>query len=103
MENEVKNGQPQLNIELSPEVAGGTYCNLAIITHSPAEFITDFVKIMPGMPKAQVQSRIILTPQHAKRFMRALQDNIAKYESIHGLIKETPNIEPLMKGPIAQA
>lgn len=102
MENDIKNQQPQLNIELSPETAEGTYCNLAIITHSHAEFITDFVKIMPGMPKAKVQSRIILTPQHAKRFMRALQDNIAKYESVHGPIKET-NAEPMMRGPVAQA
>lgn len=101
-ENEIKSGQQQLNIELSPEIAEGTYCNLAIITHSHAEFITDFVKIMPGMPKAKVQARIILTPQHAKRLMRALQDNISKYESVHGLIKET-NAEPMMRGPVAQA
>lgn len=101
-ENEIKNGQPQLNIELTPEIADGIYCNLAIITHSHAEFITDFVKMMPGMPKAKVQARIILTPQHAKRFMRALQDNISKYESVHGPIKDT-NVEPMMRGPIAQA
>lgn len=101
-EFENKAGQQQLNIELSPEVAEGTYCNLAIITHSHAEFITDFVKIMPGMPKAKVQARIILTPQHAKRLLRALQDNISKYESVHGHIKET-NAEPMMRGPVAQA
>ena len=78
----------QLNIELSEEVAEGTYANLAVITHSNAEFIVDFVKMMPGIPKAKVKSRIILTPQHAKRLFRALKDNIVKYESIHGTIKE---------------
>ena len=95
----------QLNIELSEEVAEGTYSNLAIITHSNSEFIIDFVKVMPGVPKAKVKSRIVLTPQHAKRLLNALKDNISKYESIHGMIKETEvNAIPLnMGGPTAQA
>jgi hypothetical protein len=78
----------QLNIELTDEIAEGTYSNLAIITHSPSEFIVDFVKMMPGVPKAKVKSRIILTPQHAKRLMKALADNIHKYEGQHGTIKD---------------
>jgi hypothetical protein len=68
----------QISIELNEEIAQGVYSNLAIITHSSAEFILDFVRIMPGVPKAQVKSRIILTPEHAKRLMLALKDNIAK-------------------------
>ena len=78
MENEKNNNQ--LQIELKEEVAQGTYANLAIITHSSSEFIVDFVRVMPGLPKAGVQSRIVLTPEHAKRLMYALQENVAKYE-----------------------
>ena len=78
----------QINIELSEEVAEGTYANLAIISHSASEFVVDFIKIMPGVPKAKVKSRIILTPQHAKRLVMALADNIRKYEQIHGTIEE---------------
>jgi len=81
-----KQGQ-QLNIQLDDAIAQGTYSNLAIISHSPAEFVVDFVRIMPGMPKAPVKSRIILTPEHAKRLLMALQENIMKYESINGTIK----------------
>jgi hypothetical protein len=73
-----ENKQNQINIELSDEMAEGIYSNLAIITHSNAEFIIDFVKMMPGVPKAKVKSRIILTPQHAKRLMNALRENISK-------------------------
>ena len=82
----------QINIELKEEVAQGTYSNLAIITHSTSEFVIDFVRIMPGLPKADVKSRIILTPEHAKRLLLALKDNISKFESSHGTIKveETP-------------
>lgn len=100
-------GQKQLNIELSEEIADGIYSNLAIITHSNAEFILDFVRVMPGMPKARVKSRIVLTPQHAKRLMRALQDNVVKYESVHGKIPESQSPEggiPMgFSGPVAQA
>lgn len=76
----------QINIELTEEVAQGTYSNLAIITHSSSEFVVDFVRIMPGIPKAKVKSRIVLTPEHAKRLMLALQENIKKFESHHGTI-----------------
>jgi hypothetical protein len=95
----------QLNIELSEEIADGIYSNLAIITHSNSEFVIDFVKVMPGVPKAKVKSRIVLTPQHAKRLLAALQDNVQKFESVHGVIKQTESIGiPLnFGGPTAQA
>ena len=103
---EEKNNPNQLNIELSEEIAEGIYSNLAIITHSNSEFVIDFIKLMPGVPKAKVKSRIVLTPQHAKRLMKALKDNISKFESIHGTIKDTeaPNTIPMnFGGPTAQA
>ena len=78
----------QLNIELTEEIAEGTYSNLALITHSQSEFVLDFIRIMPGVPKARVKSRVIMTPQNAKRLMKSLADNIAKYESAHGPIKD---------------
>ena len=97
----------QINIELSEEQAEGIYTNLAMITHSPSEFIIDFIKMMPGVPKAKVKSRIILTPQHAKRLLKALGENIKKYESIHGTITvpEGPEGMPpfTLGGPTAQA
>jgi hypothetical protein len=95
----------QLNIEISEEVAEGTYANLAIITHSHAEFVIDFVNVMPGTPKSKVKSRIILTPQHAKRFMKALTENIQKYETLNGEIKDLEEIQlPLnFGGPAPQA
>ena len=83
---EEQNNNGQLQIELREEVAQGTYANLAIITHSSSEFILDFVRVMPGIPKAGVQSRIIVAPEHAKRLLRALEDNIAKYERVFGPI-----------------
>ena len=86
--NDQQNIPNQLNIEISEEVAEGSYANLAIITHSHAEFVIDFVNVMPGTPKSKVKSRIILTPQHAKRFMKALTENNDKYKSVNGLIKE---------------
>ncbi len=98
--------QGQINIELTEEMAQGTYANLAIITHSSSEFVLDFVRIMPGAPKAQVKSRIVLTPEHAKRLMFALQDNIKRYESQHGLINandKTPGIPPIGFAPKAEA
>lgn len=79
--------ETQLKIELSPEVAEGIYSNLAIISHSSSEFVVDFVRIMPGTPKANVKSRIILTPEHAKRLLFALQDNVARYEAQFGKIR----------------
>ena len=78
----------QINIELKEDVAQGTYSNLAIITHSSSEFILDFVRVMPGIPKAEVKSRVILTPEHAKRLLMALNENIEKYEKMHGPIKK---------------
>jgi hypothetical protein len=90
-----EDNQNQLNIELSEEVAQGTYSNLAIITHSPSEFVVDFVRVVPGVPKAQVKSRIILTPEHAKRLMKALQDNLQKYENMYGTIQIQGGYEPM--------
>lgn len=84
MENQ--NPDNQLQIELKEEVAQGTYANLAIITHSSSEFVLDFVRVLPGLPKAGVQSRVILAPEHAKRLQRALEENIAKYERAFGPI-----------------
>lgn len=81
-----ENESTQLQIELKPEVAEGTYANLAIITHSSCEVILDFIGMMPGMPKAAVKSRIVMAPEHAKRLLFALQDNIQKYESQFGEI-----------------
>ena len=96
--------QPHLDIELSEEVAEGIYSNLAIINHSASEFVVDFVTLMPGVPKAKVKSRIVLTPQHAKRFLKALGENIHRYEQANGEIKdvEQPQI-PLNFGPAGQA
>lgn len=96
----------QINIELSEEVAEGTYSNLAVITHSNTEFVVDFIRLMPGAPKAKVKSRIILTPEHAKRLMLALNDNIQKFEKLHGKIKvDDGNQMPPMNfgGSTAQA
>ncbi len=97
--------EQQLNIELSEEMADGTYANLAIITHSFAEFVIDFVNVMPNVPKAKVKSRIVMTPQHAKRVMRALIDNIKRFESQYGNIKdqETPTMPFNFGAPPAQA
>ncbi len=103
MEN---NNQPnQLNIEISEETAEGQYANLAVITHSHAEFVIDFVNVMPGTPKSKVKSRIILTPQHAKRFMNALVENIDRFEAINGPIKDLEAVDLPMNfgGPTAQA
>ena len=95
----------QLNIEISEEVSEGTYANLAIITHSHAEFVIDFVNVMPGTPKSKVKSRIVLTTFHAKRFMKALVENINKFEATSGTIQDMEQVEiPFtFGGPIAQA
>src|ERR1700743_310344 len=79
--------EKQLNIELSEEIAEGVYSNLAIITHSSSEFVLDFIRVMPGVPKAKVKSRIILTPEHAKRLISALEENLEKFEAVNGRIK----------------
>ena len=95
----------QLNIEISEEVSEGEYANLAIITHSHAEFVIDFVNVMPGTPKSKVKSRIILTPFHAKRFMKAMIDNVKKFEASNGNIQDMDQVElPFtFGGPPAQA
>ena len=96
----------QINIELSEEVAEGVYSNLAVITHSQAEFVTDFIQMMPGMPKAKVRSRIVMSPQSTKRLMRAMIENVQRYEQAHGVIEDTENMPfPPMNfgGPASQA
>jgi|SRR5690554_1552726 len=105
MSEHKKNPKPgQINIELDENVAQGIYSNLAIINHSPSEFVIDFVTIMPGIPKSKVKSRIILTPQHAKRLMKALSENVKRFENAHGEIKDydQPQI-PLNFGPTGEA
>lgn len=96
----------QINIELPEDIADGQYSNLAIITHSNAEFVIDFVKVMPGVKKAKVKSRVVLTPQHAKRFLAALAENVKKFESIHGEIQALEEIKEIpmnFGGPTAEA
>ncbi|MBK8969445.1 MAG: DUF3467 domain-containing protein [Lewinellaceae bacterium] len=85
---ENKNQQPAINIEISEEIAEGIYSNLAIISHSNSEFVVDFIRLMPNVPKAKVKSRIVLTPQHAKRLLNALKDNLQKFEMQFGTIDE---------------
>lgn len=104
MSNQVDNPS-QLNIEISEEVSEGEYANLAIITHSHAEFVIDFVNVMPGTPKSKVKSRIILTPFHAKRFMKAMIENVKKFETANGTIQDMEQIEVpfTFGGPPAQA
>lgn len=99
------NQSNQINIEISDETAEGEYANLAIITHSHAEFVIDFVNVMPGTPKSKVKSRIILTPFHAKRFMKAMADNVKKFEAANGVIQDMESVEIPFNfgGPAAQA
>ena len=105
MSDENKQQPAQLNIEISEEVAEGNYSNLAIITHSHAEFVIDFVNVMPGTPKSKVKSRVILTPQHAKRFMKALTEYVNRFEQLNGKIQDLEDVQlPLnFGGPTAQA
>lgn len=108
MEEKKDPKQQQIQIELKEDVAQGVYSNLAILTHSSSEFVIDFIRVMPGIPKADVKSRVILTPEHAKRLSLALQDNIAKFEAVHGEIKKVEGTGgtpiPLnFGGPTAQA
>lgn len=95
----------QMNIELSEEMAEGIYSNLAIITHSNAEFVVDFINMMPHSPKAKVKSRIVLAPIHAKRLLKALSENIKKFEQTNGPIKDMEPVSIPMNfgGPTAQA
>ena len=96
--SENNNNKNQLQIELPQEVSQGEYANFAIITHSSSDFIIDFARVLPGFPKAQVKSRVILAPEHAKRLLAALQENIVRYEREFGAIK-IPNQEPRTIAP----
>ena len=89
---------------MDEQTAEGIYSNLAIINHSVSEFVVDFISIMPGRPKAKVKSRIILTPQHAKKFLKALNENVQRFEQAHGAIQDYdhPGI-PLSFGPTGEA
>ncbi|MCC5920026.1 MAG: DUF3467 domain-containing protein [Cyclobacteriaceae bacterium] len=79
----------QLNIELPQDIAEGVYVNLAMIAHSNSEFVLDFIRTMPGVPKAKVKSRVVMTPEHAKRLLYALQENIKKYEKSFGSVRQS--------------
>jgi uncharacterized protein (DUF1778 family) len=98
------NQEKKINISIDENIADGIYSNLAIINHSNSEFIIDFISIMPSSDKAKVKSRIILTPEHAKRFKNALDDNIKSFEKVNGKVKtnEHPSI-PLNFGPTGEA
>ena len=98
MNNENEQKQQGLQIELTPDKAQGEYANLAIITHSPSEFVLDFARMLPGLQKAQVRSRVILAPEHAKRLLAALQENIMRYEQNFGPIRMP---QPQQGGTIA--
>ena len=103
---DTKKPQNQINIDLPEEIAEGTYSNLAIISHSNSEFVLDFVRLMPNVPKAKVKARIVLTPQYAKRLLRALADNVKKFEGQFGPINEPeqPPFPPMnFNTPTAQA
>lgn len=99
MDNNEKNQQQgQLQLELPQDVAQGEYANFAIISHSSSDFVIDFARVLPGVPKAPVRSRVILAPEHAKRLLGALQENIMRYEREYGSIK-IPNQEPRTIAP----
>jgi hypothetical protein len=101
-----KHNPNQINIELSEDIAEGVYSNLAMIAHSNSEFVIDFIRLMPGVPKAKVKSRIVITPEHAKRLLYALKDNIQKYEETFGPIKrndEAPKFPINFGGTIGEA
>ena len=105
-QNEEFEQQNSINIELSEEIAEGIYSNLAMIAHSNSEFVIDFIRMMPGVPKAKVKSRIVMTPEHAVRFLAALKDNIERYEESFGAIKDQQQFQmPPMNfgGPMGQA
>ena len=94
--NQNQNQDPNnININLNEMIAAGVYCNLALVNHSPSEFVVDFIQMMPGVQQANVRSRVILAPLHAKRVMAALQQNIANYEQQFGEFKE---MEPFVVG-----
>jgi|TARA_B100001094_G_C17575988_1_gene505161 hypothetical protein len=93
-----------INIQLDDSIAHGIYSNLVVVNHSPTEFVLDFINVMPGVPKAKVRSRVILSPEHTKKFIRALSDNLSKYEAVNGTIKDfKKEIIPLSFGPKGEA
>lgn len=96
----------QINIELTEDIAEGIYANLAMIAHSNSEFVIDFIRLMPGVPKAKVKSRLVITPEHAKRLLNALKENIRKYEETFGPIKqnaEAPKFPINFGGTVGEA
>ncbi|MBB6001807.1 MULTISPECIES: DUF3467 domain-containing protein [Arcicella] len=98
----------QINVELTEAMAEGEYVNLAMIAHSQSEFVIDFIKMMPGIPKARVKSRVILTPDHVYRLLNALKENIQKYEEAYGPITDDKNQDGFhfptnYRGPIGEA
>lgn len=95
MENQPKN---EIKIEITPEVASGNYANLAVINHSPNEFFFDFIQVVPGMPQARVQTRVVMAPENAKNLLFALRDNLAKYEATFGEITHKEAIKPAGNG-----
>ncbi|MHA6696383.1 DUF3467 domain-containing protein [Chryseobacterium sp. A301] len=95
MDNNQNPQDGNVNIQLNEMVAQGVYCNLALVNHSPSEFVLDFIQLMPGVQQANVRSRVILAPLHAKRVLAALQQNITSYEQQYGEIKE---VEPFVVG-----
>ena len=99
-----KDNKKNINIELDENIAQGSYADLVVVKHSPTEFVLDFINIMPGIPKAKVKSRIILTPEHTKKFLKALSENLDKYETNHGPIKKfKKEFIPLNFGPKGEA
>jgi hypothetical protein len=105
-EDKGQKGSNQINIELSEEIAEGVYSNLAMIAHSSGEFVIDFIRLMPGVPKAKVKSRIVITPEHAKRLLNALKDNISQYEASFGEVKsvdEAPKFPLNFGGTMGEA
>lgn len=105
-EKKADKNNSQINIELSEETAEGIYANLAMIAHSSSEFVIDFIRLMPGVPKAKVKSRIVITPEHAKRLLTALEENIDKYEATFGEVKqveETPRFPMNFGGTMGEA
>ncbi|MCC5932891.1 MAG: DUF3467 domain-containing protein [Balneolales bacterium] len=105
MDQQKQGKQQKLEIELTKEEAPGTYSNLVMITHSASEFVFDFIAVMPGLPKAKVMKRLVLTPDHAKRLAGALNDNINRYEKQHGTIKTSgrPDVPFNYRGPLPEA
>ncbi len=101
MEEKDKENENQINVELSEEMAEGVYSNLAMIAHSNSEFILDFIRMMPGVPRAKVKARIIVTPEHAKRLIAALKDNIDKFEDQYGPIQNSQDTEPSFNFPVS--